>query len=119
MPAPPSGREWANLEGVRMNPGIWILPLPSANAFLEGGWAGTDPGNFLSLGWETILEGDEPQVGQWHEDVERKREYYHIIIFPETNWNFTSKKKRSSENHSSLTEHFNGILFHKSEPANK
>jgi hypothetical protein len=29
------------------------------------------------------LEADEPQVGQRHEDVERKREYYHIIIFPE------------------------------------
>jgi hypothetical protein len=23
------------------------------------------------------------QVGQWHEDVKRKLEYYHIIIFPE------------------------------------
>ena len=28
------------------------------------------------------LKVDEPQVGQRHEDVERKREYYHIIIFP-------------------------------------
>ena len=25
----------------------------------------------------------EPQVGQRHEDVEKKREYYLIIIFPE------------------------------------
>ena len=29
------------------------------------------------------LKADEPQVGQQHEDVERKREYYHIIILPE------------------------------------
>ena len=29
------------------------------------------------------LKADEPQFGQRHEDVERKREYYHIIIFPE------------------------------------
>ena len=29
------------------------------------------------------LKADEPQVGQRHEDVGRKREYYHIIIFPE------------------------------------
>ena len=29
------------------------------------------------------LKADEPQVGQLHEDVERKWEYYHIIIFPE------------------------------------
>ena len=28
------------------------------------------------------LKADEPQVGQRHEDVERKREYYHIIILP-------------------------------------
>jgi len=29
------------------------------------------------------LKADEPQVGQRHEDVEKKRENYHIIIFPE------------------------------------
>jgi hypothetical protein len=29
------------------------------------------------------LKADEPQVGQRHDDVEGKREYYHIIIFPE------------------------------------
>jgi hypothetical protein len=45
----------------------------------------------LSLGRETILEeADEPQVGQRHEDVERKLEYYHIIIFPENTLNRTS-----------------------------
>ena len=31
------------------------------------------------------LKVDEPQVDQQSEDVERKWEYYHIIIFPE--WN--------------------------------
>jgi hypothetical protein len=41
--------------------------------------------NFLSLKWETVLKADEPQVGQWHEDVEKTCEYYHIITFPE--WN--------------------------------
>jgi hypothetical protein len=34
-----------------MNPGIRILHLPRANG-LPGG-----QGNFLSLGWETTLEG--------------------------------------------------------------
>jgi hypothetical protein len=29
------------------------------------------------------LKADEPQVGQGNEDVERKQEYNHIIIFPE------------------------------------
>ena len=43
-------------------------------AFSEGEWTGRGQGNFLSLGWETILE-----VRQQYEDVE----YYHIIIFPE------------------------------------
>ena len=28
------------------------------------------------------LKADEPQVVEWHKDLERKREYYHIIIFP-------------------------------------
>ena len=37
------------------------------------------------------------QVGQRHEDVERKLEYYHIIIVPERTQNFTSRKKRTSE----------------------
>jgi hypothetical protein len=29
------------------------------------------------------LKMDESQLGQQHKDVERKQEYYHIIIFPE------------------------------------
>ena len=41
--------------------------------------------------------------GQLHEDVERKREFYHIIIFPDRTWNFTSRKKRTSENHGAGT----------------
>jgi hypothetical protein len=36
---------------------------------------------------------DEPQVGQRHEYVERKRECYHIIIFPEKTWKFYIKKE--------------------------
>jgi hypothetical protein len=56
---------------------------------------------------------DEPQVGQWHEDVERKQKYYHIIIFPERN------KKRRGQVKTTVTEHFNDILFHKSGSANK
>ena len=39
---------------------------------------------------------DEPQDGQRYEDVGRKREYYHIIIFPE-------RRKRKSEHHSDGT----------------
>jgi hypothetical protein len=39
------------------------------------------------------LNADNPQVCQLHEDVERKREYYHIIIFPETNLKFYIKKE--------------------------
>jgi hypothetical protein len=40
-----------------MNPGKRILPLPNSNALLRGGRAGRGQGNFLPLGWETILEG--------------------------------------------------------------
>jgi hypothetical protein len=38
-----------------MNPRIRILPLPMA--FLESVRAGRGQGDFLSLGWETVLEG--------------------------------------------------------------
>ena len=42
---PPRGREWAmtkmaNLEGDRMNPGIRIFPLPSANGLFGGQMSG-------------------------------------------------------------------------------
>ena len=40
---------------------------------------------------------DEPQVDQWHEDVERKRESYHIIILPERTRNFESRKKKKDK----------------------
>ena len=43
------------------------------------------------------LNADESQVDQRHEEVERKREYYYIIILPEKNRNFTSRKKRTSD----------------------
>ena len=34
-----------------------------------------------------MLKADEPQVGQRGKDVERKREYYSIIFYPERTWN--------------------------------
>ena len=50
----------------------------------EDVWAGRDQGKFLFLGWELSLNADEQQVSQRHDDMERKREYYHIIIFLKT-----------------------------------
>jgi hypothetical protein len=47
--------------------------------------------------------------------VERNRECYHIIIFPERTWHFTSRKKRKTI----VMEHFNDILSHNSRSANK
>ena len=63
------------------------------------------------------LMTDESHVCQRYEDVERKWEYYHIIIFPGRTWNFISCRKRRNENHCDGT--LNSILFHKSRPANK
>ena len=37
--------------------------------------------NFLSVGQEMFLYAVVPEVGQKHEDVEGKWEYYHIIIY--------------------------------------
>ena len=41
---------------------------------------------------------DESWVGRRQEDLESKLEY--IITFPEGIWNFTSRKKRTSEHYS-------------------
>ena len=59
----------------------------------------------------------EPQVGQRHEDVERTREYYHYIIFLEKLE--IVHQKRKGQVKAIVMEHFKGILFHKSGPANK
>jgi hypothetical protein len=40
-----------------MNLGIRIASLQVPTTFSEGGYEGKDQDNFLSLGWETILEG--------------------------------------------------------------
>jgi hypothetical protein len=63
---------------------------------------------FFPYDGKLFLKAVEPQVGQWHKDVESKQEFYHIIIFPERTWNITSRKKRSSEHHSdgTLEQHF-------------
>ena len=54
------------------------------------------------------LKADEPQVELQHEDVEMKREYYHIITFPENISTFISRKKRTSEhlNEGILQQHY-------------
>ena len=63
------------------------------------------------------MKADEPQVGQQHEYVEMKREYYHII--------FSLKRleilhqERRGQVKIIVMQLFNGILFHKSGPANK
>ena len=72
-------------------------------AFSEGGWADKVQGNFFSFCWEVSLEADEPQAGQQHENAEKKREYYHIIIFPGRTCNFISRKKRTNEDHNNGT----------------
>ena len=78
-----------------MNPGIRILPLPTAKE------SGISQGNFLSLGLETVLEGG--WTTSWPATCRGGKEtgYYHNI-FPE-NWNFIPRKKRTSEQHSDRT----------------
>ena len=84
-----------------------ILPQFKIYTENEGRWAGRGQGNLLSLGWETILEGGWTTSGPTAWRCGRKWEYYHIIIFPERIWDFTSRKKRTNENHSNGT-----LLWH-------
>ena len=60
------------------------------------------------------MKADEPQVGQQYEDVERKREYYHII-FSEV----LLHQERREQVKTLVMEHFTYIPFHESGPANK
>ena len=53
---------------------------------------------------------------QRHEDVERKRDYCHIIIFPERLEILHQERWGVKP---TIMEHFIGILFHKSGPAKK
>jgi hypothetical protein len=64
--------------------------------------------------WRQI---DEPQVGQRHEDVERNWEYYHIVI--SLKGLEILHQERRGQLKTIVMDHFNGILFHKSGPANK
>ena len=48
--------------------------------------------NLFSLGRKLLLKAGEPHVRQRHEIIERKLEYYYIIIFPEWTIDFTSTK---------------------------
>ena len=54
------------------------------------------------------MKADEPQFGQWHEDVERKREYYQITNLPE----ILHHGGRGRVN-TIVLELFKSIFFHK------
>ena len=52
-----------------------------------------------------------------YEDVDRKREYYHIIFFLEGLG--ILHQQRRGQVKSVVMEHFSSIVFHNSGPANK
>ena len=66
-----------------MGLGFYFYQVPMT--FSEGGCVGRGQDKFLSLGMKMTLKAEELQVNQKHEVMERKWEYYHIIIFPEQN----------------------------------
>ena len=116
-PRNPQLRDWAtsqtaNVGEHRINPGMRILPLPSANGHFGWRMSGRSQRNLFSVGWESILE-DGWTTG-WPKTWRPGREtgILHIIIFPGRTWNFTLRKKR-------IREYFISIHFHKSGPDNK
>ena len=86
LSAPPVGREWATSQtanvGDRMNPGIRILPK-CQQPFRRADERVMVRTTSCPYDKKLSLRSDKPQVGQRPEDVERKREYYRIIIFAE------------------------------------
>ena len=83
--------------------------------FSEGGWAGRGQGNFWLLGREAILEGgwttSWPTAWRYAKELE-------ILPFPLKDLKLYMKKEEDKWK-TLVMEHFNGILFHKSGPANK
>ena len=83
-------------------------------AFQEGGWAGRGQGNFLSLGWETILEeGCAPSCTMaWRcgKETEILPYYYFHRKDP------ILHQERRGQVKTIVTEHFNDILFHNLDP---
>ena len=75
-----------------MNPGIGVLPLPSANSPPKRRADERVEVSATSCPWDEKLyfKADEPKVGQRHENVERNWEYYYIIIFPEQTYDGSS-----------------------------
>ena len=57
-----------------------ILPLPLPMVFSQDGCAGRGQGKLLFLGRDKSLEAGGSSVGQRHDDLERKRGYYHFIF---------------------------------------
>ena len=49
--------------------------------FLEAKWGGREKGNFFYLDEKLSLKADKPQVGQWPEDEEQKREILPYYFF--------------------------------------
>ena len=82
-----------------------LFEVPTA---LEGGWSGRGQGNFLSLGWEAILEDrwaiSWPMAWRCGKET-RILPYY----FPLKNKKFYIKKEVEKEE---LFGHLNSILFH-------
>ena len=46
-----------------MNAGTKIVLPPSVNSLLGGRMISRGQENFISMGWEAVLEANEPQVG--------------------------------------------------------
>ena len=66
--------------GHRMNHGITILPLLSANGLIGWRMSGQRSGQLLFLLYRKLsLKQDEAQVDQQHAYVTGEREYYHIL----------------------------------------
>ena len=72
----------------RINSEIRIFPFPRSNALLcRADELVEVRETSRPLDGTRSLKTDKSQVGQWYENMERKREYYRIIIFSERTWN--------------------------------
>ena len=99
-----------NVGGDRQNSGIRILPLLSANGLLGRRMSGQRSGQLLF-----IRMGDYPLKRMNHEQANGMKKETGIL----PKGLEILHQERRGQMKTIIMEHFNGILFHKSGPANK
>ena len=108
----------ANVGEDRINPGIRILPLTSANGLLGGGMSGQKSGQLLVLRMENYTWRRMNYKLTNGMEMWKGTENTTTLLFSLKGLEILHQARRGQVK-TIVMEHFNGILFHQPGPANK